>query len=136
MQNDNRTCQDGPLHSLIFAHRVDIRQISLDVPYVVDVVLPLPPLRNAIAVDVDRKTGKNYHYFYLFVYMSTLYALLFAGELYWTDTAEDIIQKATPDGKFVEPVIIDGLETADGIVIDSSGRKVRILSSLYSILCY
>lgn len=68
--------------------------------------------------------------------MPTLYALLFAGELYWTDTAEDIIQKATPDGKIVEPVIIDGLETADGIVIDSSGRKVRILSSLDSILCY
>jgi hypothetical protein len=28
---------------------------------VVDVVLPLPPLKNAVAVDVDRKTGKCPH---------------------------------------------------------------------------
>lgn len=53
------TCEKGPINSLIFAHRIDIRQISLDVPYIVDVVLPLPPLKNAIAVDVDRKTGKQ-----------------------------------------------------------------------------
>ncbi|KAJ9594395.1 hypothetical protein L9F63_014185 [Diploptera punctata] len=39
------TCAMGPTNSLIFAHRVDIRQISLDVPYIVDVVLPLPPLK-------------------------------------------------------------------------------------------
>ncbi|XP_049859513.1 low-density lipoprotein receptor-related protein 4 [Schistocerca gregaria] len=99
---DQRTCAHGPTNSLIFAHRVDIRQISLDVPYVVDVVLPLPPLKNAIAVDVDRKTG----------------------EIYWTDTAEDVIQKATLDGRRIETVIYDGLETADGIVIDSTGRKI------------
>lgn len=47
-----------------------------------------------------------------------------SGEIYWTDTAEDMIQKATTDGRIVEPVIIYGLETADGIVIDSTGRKV------------
>ncbi|XP_021915388.1 low-density lipoprotein receptor-related protein 4 isoform X2 [Zootermopsis nevadensis] len=99
---DGRTCALGPTNSLIFAHRVDIRQISLDVPYIVDVVLPLPPLKNAIAVDVDRKTG----------------------EIYWTDTAEDVIQKATPDGRHIENIIVDGLETADGIVIDSTGRKI------------
>ncbi|GLH14008.1 Putative vitellogenin receptor [Gryllus bimaculatus] len=97
-----KTCAPGPTNSLIFAHRVDIRQISLDVSYTVDVVLPLPPLKNAIAVDVDRKTG----------------------EIYWTDTAEDVIQKATPDGKNIETVIVDGLETADGIVVDSTGRKI------------
>ncbi|XP_068085893.1 low-density lipoprotein receptor-related protein 4 [Anabrus simplex] len=99
---DGKTCSPGPINSLIFAHRVDIRQISLDVPYIVDVVLPLPPLKNAIAVDVDRKTG----------------------EIYWTDTAEDVIQKATPDGRHIETVIFDGLETADGIVVDSTGRKI------------
>ena len=57
MQSDNKKCADGPTNSLIFAHRVDIRRISLDVPYVIDVVLPLPPMHNAVAVDVDRKTG-------------------------------------------------------------------------------
>nr|CAD7429648.1 unnamed protein product [Timema monikensis] len=100
--DDKKTCSIGPTNSLIFAHRVDIRQISLDVPYIVDVVLPLPPLKNAIAADVDRKTG----------------------EIYWTDTAEDLIQKATQDGKNIENIIFDGLETADGIVIDSTGRKL------------
>ena len=48
-----------------------------------------------------------------------------AGEIYWTDTAEDVIQKATPDGKHIESIIEDGLERADGIVVDSTGRKVR-----------
>ncbi|PSN54231.1 Low-density lipoprotein receptor-related protein 4 [Blattella germanica] len=95
LEDDGRTCALGPTNSLIFAHRVDIRQISLDVPYIVDVVLPLPPLKNAIAVDI-----------------------------YWTDTAEDVIQKATPDGKRIESIIVDGLETADGIVVDSTGRKI------------
>lgn len=47
------------------------------------------------------------------------------GEIYWTDTAEDVIQKATPDGRVIETIIVDGLETADGIVIDSTGRKVK-----------
>jgi hypothetical protein len=53
------------------------------------------------------------------------------GEIYWTDTAEDVIQKATPDGKHIESIIVDGLETADGIVIDSTGRKVDQLLYFY-----
>lgn len=47
-----------------------------------------------------------------------------AGEIYWTDTEIDVIQKATPDGAHVEMVISEGLDMADGIVIDSTGRKV------------
>jgi hypothetical protein len=35
-----------------------------------------------------------------------------------------VIQKATPDGQHIESIIVDGLETADGIVVDSTGRKV------------
>jgi hypothetical protein len=49
----------------------------------------------------------------------------FSGDIYWSDTAEDVIQKAKPDGTNVQNVIIDGLESADGIVIDSTGRKVK-----------
>jgi hypothetical protein len=56
------------------------------------------------------------------------------GEIYWTDTAEDVIQKATPDGKHIESIIVDGLETADGIVIDSTGRKVDHLLYFYKPL--
>lgn len=50
--------------------------------------------------------------------------IVFEGEIYWTDTSERVIQKATPDGKNVETVMTDGLHTVDGIVIDSTGRKV------------
>ncbi|XP_075213619.1 low-density lipoprotein receptor-related protein 4-like [Lycorma delicatula] len=99
---NKKDCAPGPRNSLIFAHLIDIRQISLDVPYTVDVVLPLPPLKHVVAVDVDRKTG----------------------EIYWTDTLERVIQKASPDGKNVETVMSESLHTVDGIVIDSTGRKI------------
>ena len=38
---------------MIFARKLDIRIISLDVDYHADVVIPLGELQNAIAVDVD-----------------------------------------------------------------------------------
>ena len=56
---------------------------------------------------------------------------IISGEIYWTDTAEDVIQKATPDGKHIESIIEDGLHTADGIVVDSTGRKVPEKLYLY-----
>ncbi|XP_071452392.1 low-density lipoprotein receptor-related protein 4 isoform X2 [Hetaerina americana] len=102
LMENGMTCALGPTNYLLHARRVEIHQLSLDVPYVVDVVLPLPPLKNAVAADVDEKTG----------------------EIYWTDTAEDVITKATRDGNHIENVIVDGLETADGIAIDSVGRKL------------
>ncbi|GBP17003.1 Low-density lipoprotein receptor-related protein 4 [Eumeta japonica] len=101
LQADGRTCRNVPTNYLIFAHRVDIRVVSLDMPYLVDVVLPLPPLKNALGVDVDRTSGA----------------------IYWTDTAEKRIQRGSRDGKHIETVINTGLHTADGIVIDSIGRK-------------
>ncbi|KAF5269791.1 hypothetical protein FQA39_LY08572 [Lamprigera yunnana] len=102
LSEDGRSCTEGPKNSLILAHRIDIRQISLDVPYIVDVVLPLPPLKNVMSVDVDRKTS----------------------EIYWTDNSEDVIQKSTPDGKNITTVIFHELQMADGIAIDSTGRKI------------
>jgi hypothetical protein len=51
---------------------------------------------------------------------------LVLGEIYWTDTSEDLIRKATPDGRSIQNVIVDGLETADGLVVDSTGRKVLL----------
>lgn len=59
LQKDGKTCANGPVNFLIFAHRVDIRVVSLDVPYLIDVVLPLPPLKNALGVDVDQQNGKE-----------------------------------------------------------------------------
>ncbi|KAL0269017.1 UNVERIFIED_CONTAM: hypothetical protein PYX00_010764 [Menopon gallinae] len=99
---DGKTCAPGPFTSLIFAHRVDIRQISLDVPYRVDTVLPLPPMKSARSVDVDAVTG----------------------DIYWSDTLEDVIMKASAKGENLESVVTDGLDNADGLAIDSSGRKL------------
>lgn len=65
-------------------------------------MLPLPPFKSAVSVDVDRKTG----------------------EIYWTDNVEDLIQKSTPDGKNITNIIQHELQTVDGIAIDSAGRKV------------
>lgn len=103
MQDDEKTCADQPKNYLLVAHRIDIRRISLDVPPItIDVVLPLPLQKNAISVDVDKETN----------------------EIYWTDTAQDIIQKATPDGKQITTVLTHELQMADGIAIDSIGRKI------------
>ncbi|CAH0397300.1 unnamed protein product [Chilo suppressalis] len=102
LSKDGKNCVNGPINYLIFAHRVDIRIISLDVPYLVDVVLPLPQLKNALGVDVDQRTGL----------------------VYWTDTGEKKIQRARKDGKNNETIVGSGLHTVDGIVIDSAGRKI------------
>lgn len=57
-------------------------------------------------------------YLYLYVVFCVL------GLIYWTDTGERKIQRANKNGENIETVIGKGLHTADGIVIDSSGRKV------------
>ena len=51
-------CLAAVKNFLVFAKKVDIRVISLDVDYYADVVLPVGELRNTIAVDVDRKEGE------------------------------------------------------------------------------
>ncbi|XP_030746611.1 low-density lipoprotein receptor-related protein 4 [Sitophilus oryzae] len=102
LDENRKSCTNGPLNFLIMAHRMDIRQISLDVPYMADVVLPFKHLKLATSVDVDRKTG----------------------EIYWTDTSEDCIQKSTPDGKHRVAIITHEIETPDGVAIDSTGRKI------------
>ena len=59
-------------------------------------------MKKTMGVDVDRKTG----------------------DVYWSDTAEGVIMRGSQDGQIIESVIIDGLENADAIVIDSTGRKI------------
>lgn len=49
------------------------------------------------------------------------------GLIYWTDTGERKIQRANKHGQNIETIIGKGLHTADGIVIDSIGRKVCVL---------
>lgn len=105
IKENGHTCSSGPSSYIIFAHRVDIRQISLDFDHLVDVVLPLPPISNAVALDVDRKTGI----------------------IYWSDTIEDVIMSSTPDGMEVNRVIYETIDNPDGLVIDSVGRMVSVI---------
>ena len=46
------------------------------------------------------------------------------GDIYWSDTVEDVIRKAKHNGSDPEDVVIDGLDNVEGIVVDSTGRKV------------
>lgn len=102
LTGDNKTCKDGPSSYIIFAHRVDIRQVSLDIDYMIDVVLPLPPISNVIALDVD----------------------LVTGYIYWADTVEDVIMRASQDGERIEQIVGESIDNVDGLVIDSAGRKI------------
>lgn len=102
IQDDNRTCKNGPSTYIIFAHRIDIRQVSLDIDYQIDVVLPIPPISNAVAVDVDKGTG----------------------DIFWSDSVEDVIMRSSVDGLDTEHIISESLDSVDGLVIDSIGRKI------------
>ncbi|GFR81710.1 low-density lipoprotein receptor-related protein 4 [Elysia marginata] len=87
---------------LIFTRGKDIRKISLDVEYYMDVVVPVGEVRNAIAIDVD----------------------VLEGKMYWTDTVLDQISRAGLDGSNVEIILEHGIHTADGLAVDSVGRKI------------
>lgn len=107
LSRDGRTCNDGPINFIIFARRTDIRQISLDNDYLVDVVLPLPSMTTVMTVDVDSVTG----------------------DIYWSDTAEDIIMKSTSDGIYYSKIIGDSLGNVESLVVDSIGRKIYFTDS-------
>ncbi|XP_057339839.1 low-density lipoprotein receptor-related protein 4-like isoform X2 [Microplitis mediator] len=100
--SNKKQCRKIPNTFIIFAHRVDIRFISFDTDYRVDVALPINFLINATGVDVDRKTG----------------------QIYWTDPGADIISRASFDGKHIETIISSGIDTVDSLVVDSIGRKL------------
>lgn len=59
LQTDRRTCYEGPERALVFARREDVRLVSLDTPYRVDVILPLQGLQHAVALDIDAMTGMD-----------------------------------------------------------------------------
>ena len=77
--------------------------MSLDIDYMIDVVLPLQPLSSVNALDVDLKTG----------------------DIYWADNIEDVIMKTTSDGINVQQIISESMDNVDGLVIDSITRKVK-----------
>lgn len=107
LSSDDKTCKSGPTDYIIFARRTDIRQISLDIDYMVDVVLPLPPMTSAMTVDVD----------------------VVNGDIYWADTTDMKIMKSLADGSHYHKVINDSLGSVDSLVIDSIGRKIYFTDS-------
>lgn len=107
LSKNGRTCNDGPQNFIIFAKRTDIRQISLDNDYLVDVVLPLPSMASSMTVDVDSVTG----------------------DIYWSDTSDDAILKSTSDGIYYSKVIADSLGNVESLVVDSIGRKLYFTDS-------
>ncbi|XP_022244841.1 low-density lipoprotein receptor-related protein 4-like isoform X1 [Limulus polyphemus] len=102
LQDDKRTCATDMQNFLIIARRTDIRKISLDVPYLADVVLPVNGLKNVVSLDVDKKDGK----------------------IYWSDTSLDKIQRSDLNGKGKEDIFTVGLEMVDGLAVDSIGHKI------------
>lgn len=44
--------------------------------------------------------------------------------MYWTDTVLDQIKSAFLDGSHITTVIGQGLDTPDGLAVDSIGRKI------------
>ncbi|KAK3787581.1 hypothetical protein RRG08_025912 [Elysia crispata] len=102
MKPDGVTCRTEMHSFLIFTRGKDIRKISLEVEYYMDVVVPVGKVGNAIAIDVD----------------------VIEGKMYWTDTVLDRISRAALDGSNVEIVVEHGVHTADGLAVDSVGRKI------------
>lgn len=102
LTEDNRTCKEQPSSYIIFAHRTDIRQVSLDIDYMIDVVLPLPQISNVYALDVDLHTG----------------------DIYWADNLEDLIMRSSSDGQNVVQILSESMDSVDGLVVCSVSRKV------------
>ncbi|XP_041472474.1 low-density lipoprotein receptor-related protein 4-like [Lytechinus variegatus] len=102
INQDNRTCPDVPSTFLLFANSRSIRRISMDTPDHTDVSLPFENLGNAVALDFDSIDRK----------------------IYFTDVLSDIIGRADYDGRNMEVIVSEGLETTDGIAVDWIGRNM------------
>lgn len=103
LTEDGRTCKEKPSSYIIFAHRTDIRQVSLDIDYMIDVVLPLPQISNVYALDVDLHTS----------------------DIYWADNIEDTIMRSSSDGQNVVQILSESMDSVDGLVVCSVTRKVK-----------
>ncbi|XP_004851952.2 low-density lipoprotein receptor-related protein 4 isoform X1 [Heterocephalus glaber] len=100
---NGKKCSPGMNSFLIFARRIDVRMVSLDIPYFADVVVPINiTMKNTIAIGVDPEAGK----------------------VYWSDSTLHRISRANLDGSWHEDIITTGLQTTDGLTVDAIGRKV------------
>ncbi|XP_018026122.2 low-density lipoprotein receptor-related protein 4 [Hyalella azteca] len=100
LQADGITCADRPEKEILLAQLNMIRSISLDTPYVVDVVLPLPHLHNVVAIAVDGQTG----------------------DLFVSDTGAGVIYRCS--GHRCQRIITSALGRVEGITVDTTTRKL------------
>jgi len=92
---DGTSCKAREGHpSLLFAHKTDIRKLSLDRPSMTPIV---NNTRSSCAVDFNFKTGM----------------------VFWSDVMEEKIYKAPIDSGFNKTLVISsGVVTADGLAVD------------------
>ncbi|KAL4225514.1 Low-density lipoprotein receptor-related protein 4 [Mactra antiquata] len=102
LQSDRLTCETMPEEYILFASRESIRRISLDLPDMTDVYLPLPDLHNIIAIDYDYNHSK----------------------LYYSDVQLDVIRRADLNGTNAETIIDLRLNTTDGVAVDWIGDNL------------
>ena len=101
--NDGKTCASDMQKYLVVAVRNTIRRISLEVPYYAEVVVPLDrQLSNAIIVDIHIENNT----------------------IYWSDTKEDKIYRASVSSGVVQDVISVGLYDVNGLAVDNIGQKL------------
>ncbi|KAK2107972.1 Low-density lipoprotein receptor- protein 4 [Saguinus oedipus] len=105
--SDGKTCSPGMNSFLIFARRIHIHMVSLDIPYFADVVVPINiTMKNTIAIGVDPQEGK----------------------VYWSDSTLHRISCASLDGSQHEDIITTDMGTNQIEVgnLDRSMRKVLV----------
>ncbi|XP_042234598.1 low-density lipoprotein receptor-related protein 4-like [Homarus americanus] len=102
LQDDQHTCFDAPKFSLLFAQREDIRQLSLDTPYLADVVLPLTGFQHVVALDVDPVTG----------------------DIFVPDSAAAVIFRAYRDDRKMTRLVKSSIDCVEGLAVDATGRKM------------
>lgn len=102
LSEDGRTCKDQPTKYILFAHGTDIRQVSLDIDYMVDVVLPLPRIGTVYTLDYDIHTR----------------------DIYWADIEEDTIMRSSSNGRNAVPILTESMEGVCGIAVCSVSRKI------------
>ncbi|PIK56419.1 putative low-density lipoprotein receptor-related protein 4 isoform X3 [Apostichopus japonicus] len=100
--DDERTCHNGMDNFLIYSRRTQFHMISLDMPYISDVWVPIKELENAVALDVD----------------------ILNERVFWSDIANRRISSANLDGSDLRVVIDVNIKTTDGIAVDQVSRKL------------
>ncbi|GFO35071.1 low-density lipoprotein receptor-related protein 4 [Plakobranchus ocellatus] len=87
---------------ILFSTQNNLRRISLDVPEVIDVIVPLSGVESAVGVDFDSTTDS----------------------IFWSDIIADNIGRASWDGKDETVLVGTSLDSPAGLALDWAGRNL------------